>query len=114
MVSNSRKTPNASAVRSVSYRSTNLPELVDVAEDSQERPLSITLTSSYRVSKAAVTRKGRAFRIISIDDLWQVDDEWWREQAISRKYYQVTIEDSRQYIIFRDQINGVWYQQRRG
>ena len=115
MVTNSRKAPSAGAVRPVSYRSLNLPAPVDVSEDSQERPLSITLTPAAprgRPSKAPATRRGRTFRVTSIDDLWQVDDEWWRERPISRRYYQVTTEDNRQFTIFRDQTNGAWYQQR--
>jgi hypothetical protein len=117
MVANSRKTPSVGAVRPVSYRSLNLPAPVDVAEDGQERPLSITLTTAgprARSSKAPATGKGRTFRVTSIDDLWQVDDEWWRERPISRKYYQVTTEDNCQFIIFRDQTNGAWYRQRGG
>ena len=115
MVANSRKTPSAGAVRPVSYRSLNLPAPVDVAEDGQERPLSITLTPAApgaRPRNGVATRKGRTFRVTSIDDLWQVDDEWWRERPISRKYYQVTTEDNQQFTIFRDQTNGVWYRQR--
>ena len=115
MVANSRKAPSAGAVRPVSYRSLNLPAPVDVSEDSQERPLSITLTPAAprgRPSKAPATRRSRTFRVTSIDDLWQVDDEWWRERPISRRYYQVTTEDNRQFTIFRDQTSGSWYQQR--
>ena len=118
MVANSRKTPSAGAVRPVSYRSLNLPAPVDVAEDSQEKPLSITLAPASPHSrlpkppKAPAIRRGRTFRVTSIDDLWQVNDEWWRERPISRKYYQVTTEDNRQFTIFRDQTNGAWYQQR--
>ena len=116
MVANSRKTPSASAVRPVSYRSLNLPAPVGVAEDGQKRPLSITLTPAAShgqpPTKTPATRKGRTFRVTSIDDLWQVDDEWWRERPISRRYYQVTTEDNRQFTIFRDQTNGSWYQQR--
>ncbi len=115
MVANSRKTPSTSAIRPVSYRSLNLPTPVDVTEDSQERPLSVTLTSTVprvRPTKASATRKGRTSRVTSIDDLWQVDDEWWRERPISRTYYQVTTEDNHQFIIFRDQTNATWYRQR--
>ena len=125
MVANSRKTPSVGAVRSVnhqavnhqavSYRSLNLPAPVAVTENSQERPLSITLTPAAtrgRPHSGLATRKGRTFTVTSIDALWPVDDEWWRERPISRRYYQVTTEDNRQFLIFRDQPNGAWYQQR--
>ena len=49
--------------------------------------------------------------INSIEDVWQVDDEWWREKPISRKYYRVVTENDRHFTIFRDQTNGAWYRQ---
>ena len=61
-----------------------------------------------------LTQKGRSLTITSINDLWQVNDEWWRETPISRRYYQVTTQDERRLTIFRDQLNGQWYWQKGG
>ena len=131
MVSNPRKTPSPGPVQSVKaqslssgqtpprpvdLRSLNLPVPVEVAEDSQQRPVSITMPlparrPNARSNRQAAARKGRTLKVASIDDLWQVDDEWWRERPISRRYYQVTTEDDRQLTVFRDQTNGSWHWQ---
>jgi len=43
-----------------------------------------------------------------------VDDEWWREHPISRRYYQITTQDEHRLTIFRDQLNNQWYWQKGG
>ena len=114
------------------YRPLNLPMPVDVTEDHHNRPLSITLTAAPRVStrrrrtsdNAPRKASGTTYRVVpvvspvvsvvSIEDVWQVDDEWWREKPISRKYYRVATEDGRHFTIFRDQTSGAWYQQQGG
>jgi len=82
-------------------------------------PISITrppARSGTRPSarSSRLTQKGQSLTITSINDLWQVNDEWWRETPISRRYYQVTTQDERRLTIFRDQLNGQWYWQKGG
>ncbi len=134
MVAHPRKTPSPGALRSVNpkavspgtqdlqFRSLNLPVPIEVLENGAERPISITLPP-VRSSRAARSRRlaqeGRSMAmaslaVTSINDLWQVDDEWWREHPISRRYYQVTTQDERRLTIFRDQLNGSWYWQKGG
>ena len=130
MVAHPRKTPSPGALppvshgaitpgavshgtKSLQFRSLNLPVLIEVAENDVERPISITLPrarSSYR----RLAQEGRSLMIASINDLWQVDDEWWRERPISRRYYQITTRDEQRLTIFRDQLNAQWYWQKGG
>ena len=139
MVAHPRKTPSPGALRSVNpkavnpkavnpkavspgtqdlqFRSLNLPVPIEVLENGAERPISITLppTISRRSSGSrSLVQKGLNLAVTSINDLWQVDDEWWREHPISRRYYQVTTQDERRLTIFRDQLNGSWYWQKGG
>ncbi|MCH8226717.1 MAG: hypothetical protein IIC97_12710 [Chloroflexi bacterium] len=82
-----------------------------------ERPISITLPparSSRPTRSRRLAQEGRSLTITAINDLWQVDDEWWRERPISRRYYQVTTQDDRRLTIFRDQLNAQWYWQKGG
>jgi len=77
----------------------NLPVPVSVEEDEDRRPLALTL-------------RRRKIRVASIEDMWEVDEEWWRERPVSRMYYQVTAEDGRGVVIFRDLTSGEWHRQR--
>ena len=127
MVAHSRKTSGPGALRSITpkaqspgpqdlrFRSLNMPIPIEVVEDGAERPVSITLPPAHSLR---LTQKGRSLTrgltITSINDLWQVDDEWWRERPISRRYYQVTTQDERRLTIFRDQLSGQWHWQKGG
>ena len=51
-------------------------------------------------------------KIASIDDLWRIDEEWWREKPIARMYYQLTAEGGGRLTVFQDLTNGNWYRQR--
>ena len=116
MVAHPRKTPGPSALRSIAqdlqFRSLNLPVPIEVVEGSAERPISIILPSASSSSRSRRSAPGQSLMVTAINDLWQVDDEWWRERPISRRYYQVTTQDERRLTIFRDQLNAQWYWQR--
>ena len=94
MVQNSRKTPGLGALRPL-----NVPAPIDVLEDAQHSPMVISL-------------RGRRLKVASIDDLWEIGEEWWRDKPVARTYYQVTAEDGRCVTLFRDLVSGGWYQQR--
>ena len=123
MVAHPRKTPGPGPLRSIApgaitpvaqslqFRSLNLPVPIEVVEDGAERPRSITLPPAR---SRRLAQEGRSLTITAINDLWQVDDEWWRERPISRRYYQITTQDDRRLTIFRDQLNAQWYWQKGG
>lgn len=118
MVQNSRKTPGAGSIRPVNLRPLNLPVPVIVQEDDCQRPMSLSKSPSTRGRrlKASSTQESPKLQpklqIVSIDNTWKIDEEWWREKPIARMYYQVTTEDGRRLTLFRDQTTGEWHQQR--
>jgi hypothetical protein len=52
----------------------------------------------------------KGIRVEAIQEIWQVDDEWWRT-PLSRLYYRVVLENGRLMILFRDLLDGSWYRQ---
>jgi len=93
LVSPSRKTAGPGSLRTL-----NPPVPVSVLVDQQHRPRSVTL-------------RGKAVRIARVQEVWEVDLEWWRSQPVSRRYYRVTTEDQRDLTIFWDLAAGGWYRQ---
>lgn len=71
-------------------------------------------TRSCRLAPEPQTLALTRLAVTAINDLWQVDDEWWRERPISRRYYQITTQNDRRLTIFRDQLNAQWYWQKGG
>ena len=94
MVKSSRKAASPGPIRPL-----NLPAPIDVAKDEQGRPIALTL-------------RGRRLEIASIEDIWEISDEWWRPAPIARRYYAVTTQDGGRVTLFRDLVSGGWYQQR--
>lgn len=62
-----------------------------------------------------VWRQGRLTpRLIkAVQDHWRIDDEWWREHAISREYYEFELDDGTLLVAFHDLLADTWFEQRR-
>ena len=101
MVKNTGKAPGAGAIRPL-----NLPVPVVVKEDENRRPVSVVLC-------------GRRLEIASTEDVWEIDDEWWRPvrytgstTALSRPnveagpvhrlYYRTITTEGASLTLFRD------------
>ena len=41
---------------------------------------------------------------------WRVVDRWWTDEPISRRYFDVVLEDGRNAVVFHD--GGAWFTQR--
>jgi hypothetical protein len=93
MVHNSGANAGADSVRPV-----NLPIPVDVRESAHQTPRAIQI-------------KGRWVKVAAIVDVCSLDEEWWRDRPIVRMYYRVILEDERPLTVFRDMLDGAWYQQ---
>jgi hypothetical protein len=72
-------------------------------------PIPIDVRESAHQTPRAIKIKGRWRRAVSIEDLCNVDEEWWRERPIVRMYYRVTLENETQITVFRDMVDGAWY-----
>ena len=55
-----------------------------------------------------VVTAGRQRRVLEIQDLWRIEDEWWRETPILRRYYQVLLEGGTILTIYHDEVAGEW------
>lgn len=55
--------------------------------------------------------KGGVRRVQQILEIWQVDDEWWRN-PISRRYARLVLEDGQIVTVYRDLLNRKWYLQK--
>jgi hypothetical protein len=73
------------------------------------RPQSVTILTNNERPVALVTSK-RRHRIEQVQDVWRLDDEWWRS-PISRRYYRIVLDDGSLRTIYYDLIDGAWYEQ---
>ena len=90
-----------SGVRRGDLRPLNAPSPLRVQTDAQGRIVSIW-------------RQGRLTprTIDAVQDRWRIDDEWWREHAVSRMYYAVVLDDGTFLTLYHDQVHDAWFEQR--
>lgn len=81
---------------SASIRSVNHPRLLAIEADAKGLPLEI--------------RQQGPKRVAAIQDVWRIDDEWWRE-LISRRYFQVVLDSGEIRTIYHDLVSGEWFEQ---
>ncbi len=75
------------------------PRPVDVRTDEAGEPVHVRLP-------------GRpARRVEAIRERWRIDDEWWREQPVSRVYWRLFLENGCALDVYRDAVGGRWYKQ---
>ena len=51
-------------------------------------------------------------RVDTVRETWLVEDRWWTDAPLRRRYWEVVTEDGRDVVVFRDLEAGAWYQQR--
>ena len=51
-------------------------------------------------------------RVDAVRETWLVEDRWWTDAPLRRRYWEVVTEDGRDVVVFRDLEAGAWYQQR--
>jgi hypothetical protein len=55
------------------------------------------------------TIDGRA--IEAVRESWLIEDRWWTERPLRRRYWEVVTADGRNLIAFRDLVRGRWFTQ---
>jgi hypothetical protein len=43
---------------------------------------------------------------------WRVDDRWWTEEPVARRYFELVLESGENTVVFHDGASGGWYIQR--
>lgn len=78
-------------------RPLNAPRPVQVRVGAGGRPLSLRLGNKVR-------------RVEQILEIWQLDDEWWRD-PISRRYAALVLEEGLTVTVYKDLRSRRWYLQ---
>jgi len=48
----------------------------------------------------------------AVRESWLVEDRWWTDAPLRRRYWEVVTADGRDLVVFRDLREGRWYAQR--
>ena len=53
---------------------------------------------------------GRA--VDAVRESWLVEDRWWTDRPLRRRYWEIVTTCGRNIVVFRDLCEGRWYSQR--
>ena len=135
----SGKSAKTSRIHSGGMKPFNAPRVVYVRTDSKGNPVSVQVPptiDSPQVHRAANRQKevrsnrrlahrqpenvpkalvsdGKWMQVAEIENLWKVNDEWWRgpEEEIARLYYVLRLQSGQQLTVYLDLIVNSWYRQ---
>ncbi|HEX8121493.1 MAG TPA: hypothetical protein VF549_09545 [Solirubrobacteraceae bacterium] len=48
----------------------------------------------------------------AVRESWLVEDRWWTDRPIRRRYWEVVTADGRNLVVFREIERGAWFLQR--
>jgi hypothetical protein len=51
-------------------------------------------------------------RIDALRESWLVEDRWWTERPLRRRYWELVSDAGRDIVVFHDLLDGRWYTQR--
>ena len=75
---------------------TAIPMPVNVQQDPDYRPVAVKVL-------------GKSVAVESIDEWWEDEEDWWKDNPLVRVTYQVTLEHGQQLTIFKNMQHGGWY-----
>ena len=50
--------------------------------------------------------------IDAVSESWLVEDRWWTDRPLRRRYWEVVTTCGRDLVVFRDLLAGTWHAQR--
>ena len=51
-------------------------------------------------------------RIDAVCESWLVEDRWWTDRPLRRRYWEVVTDGGRNVVVFRDLVAQGWFRQR--
>jgi len=73
---------------------------------SEPRPAAVEAAADGRPQ----TVDGR--RVDAVRESWLIEDRWWTEEPLRRRYWEVVTFSGRNDVVFHDLIGGSWWRQR--
>jgi hypothetical protein len=64
------------------------------------------------VSRSTPRRTDVRWRSTGVRESWLIEDRWWTEKPLRRRYWEVVTTCGRNEVVFHDLIGGRWWRQR--
>jgi hypothetical protein len=74
-------------------------------------PVPARLEIEAGVPRAVLLRGGWR-RVARLEEVWRIDDGWWRPSPVSRTYFRLAMESGQLVTVYRDDLEQSWWVQR--
>ncbi len=71
-------------------------------------PRAVAVAVGHRGVPAAVG----SVAVDAVAEEWVVEDRWWTDESLRRRYFELVLVDGRNVVVFRDASGGGWWAQR--
>ena len=78
----------------------------------QPQPARVKASDGWPTAVLTGTHSAAASAITSIEDVWRVEEEWWRDAPIVRTYFEVLLDTGHRMTLFFDHVSPGWFWQR--
>jgi hypothetical protein len=70
-----------------------------------------------RPARVRADRRGRPLSVDgrsveAVRESWLVEDRWWTDRPVRRRYWEVVTADGSDLVVFRELVSGGWFSQR--
>ncbi len=79
---------------------------------SSARPLNLPRSANVRSASNGVPTNVDGRPIDSVRESWLIEDRWWTDKPLRRRYWELLSADGRNLVVFRDLQSGRWFSQR--
>jgi hypothetical protein len=79
---------------------------------SGSRRLNLPRVARVRVGPEGTPVVVNGRRIDAQRESWLVEDRWWTERPLRRRYWELVSDTGRDIVVFHDLLDGHWYTQR--
>ncbi len=76
------------------------------------RPLARPRPVRVRAAANGVPQTVEGQPVEAVRESWLVEDRWWTERPLRRRYWEVVSAAGRNLVVFRDLSGGGWFEQR--
>jgi hypothetical protein len=71
-------------------------------------PQAVVVAVGHRGVPATI----RSVAVDTVAEEWVVEDRWWTDEPLRRRYFELVLVDGRNVVVFRDATGGGWWAQR--
>ena len=79
---------------------------------SRPRRLALARSARVRTAPGGQPLAVDGYAVAHVRESWLVEDRWWTERPLRRRYWELVSERGRDLVVFRDLADGHWFRQR--